>query len=146
MRILAVGTLGQPAYTLSVCIVHVSFNWAVQQTHEVKVGRLVQRHRVAVENIKNNGIITVFCELVGNELAVLPNTDHVWDDQEGGVLVNCLSRGLGDIGIDCIGNLDNRASGFASASCEYKYWGFVWREGRCTYSCLTPIVQHCAGG
>jgi hypothetical protein len=33
-------------------------------------------------------------------LAVLPDTDDIWEVEDGGILVDVLAGGFGDIGVD----------------------------------------------
>lgn len=58
MGVVAIGTLAQPL-------------------HQVEAWRLVQRDRIAVEQVHDNGQISLLGKEVGHELAVLPNTNDV---------------------------------------------------------------------
>lgn len=50
--------------------------------HEVEVAGAVQRDRVPVEQVDDQRRVPVGCELVGDQLAVLPDPDHVRQDQD----------------------------------------------------------------
>jgi hypothetical protein len=83
VRVVTAGTLGQPG-------------------HEVKVLWLVQGQWVAVEQVRDDGVVAIGGELVSHQLAVLPDTDDVWEVQNGGVLVDDLALGLGNIGLNVV--------------------------------------------
>jgi hypothetical protein len=47
-------------------------------------------------------------------LAVLPDTDDIWEEKDGSVLVDSLALGFSDIGLDAA-NFDGGACRFSSA-------------------------------
>lgn len=126
-----------------------------QPLHEIEVFGTVQGERVAVEDVRNDGVVAVGGVLVGHQLAVLPDADDVGDVQQSDAVV-LLALGLGNVGV-ILANLDGLASRLASVG-RYPGQQLCWigssldcnpeqpmRKG-VTHSCLTPRVQHCAGG
>lgn len=51
-------------------------------------------------------------ELIGHELTVLPDTNDIWKVEDGGVLVDDISSGFSDIGVNA-SNLDRFSGGRA---------------------------------
>lgn len=94
MRVLAVGSLRQPL-------------------HKVKVVGAVEREGVAVEDVNDQGIVAVGGELVGHQLAVLPDANDVWNVQQSGAVMLLVALGLGDVGI-VLADLDDGAGGLAA--------------------------------
>jgi hypothetical protein len=45
-------------------------------------------------------VVTICCELVCDQLAVLPDTNHIWEEENSSVLVDRLASALGDVGVD----------------------------------------------
>lgn len=95
MRVLAIAALSQPS-------------------HDVEVCRPVQGHCVAVEQIRDDGVVAIGGVLVGHQLAVLPDTDNIWQVEDCGVLVDGLASRNGFVGLDAA-NLDGLASWDSSA-------------------------------
>jgi hypothetical protein len=71
-----------------------------QPFHNVKALRSVEGNWVAVKEIGDNGVIAIGSELVCHQLAVLPDTDYIWEVEDGGILVDSLASGLGDVCVD----------------------------------------------
>lgn len=71
---------------------------ASEPLHEVEVGGAVEREGVAVEDVDDEGVVAVGGEVVGHQLAVLPDADDVWDVQQRHAVV-LLALGLGDVGV-----------------------------------------------
>lgn len=53
----------------------------VQPLHDVETLRAVQGKRVTVEDINDDGVVAVGGEVVGHQLAVLPDADNIGDVQ-----------------------------------------------------------------
>lgn len=81
--------------------------------HEVKVGGAVEVERVPVEDVDDEGQVAVGGELVGHQLAVLPDADDVGDVQDAGILVRLLALGHGQVA-GVLADLDVLSGGRAS--------------------------------
>jgi hypothetical protein len=106
--VVAGGALGEPA-------------------HEVEVVRAVEGQGVTVEGVDDQGQVAVGGELVGHQLAVLPDGDDVRDVEDGSILVRLGRVGSRDVGI-VLANLDILASGFAPVG--GRFWLATWSRGR----------------
>lgn len=91
--VLAVGALGQPL-------------------HEVEVGGAVEGEGVLVEEVGDDGVVAVGGELVGHQLAVLPDADDVRQVQQGDAVVLVAALGLGHVHV-VLADLDRLALGLA---------------------------------
>lgn len=81
--------------------------------HDVEAVGAVQRERVAVEDVDNEGVVAVGGEVVGHELGVLPDANDIGDVQQSGAIVLLAGCGLGHVGL-IRANLDGLAGGLAS--------------------------------
>lgn len=86
-----------------------------QPRHEVKVAGRVEGDRVAIEDVNDQCQVAVGSELVGDQLAVLPDADDVGDEQDAGILVCLVGLGSGQVG-GVLADLDVLTGGCASAS------------------------------
>jgi hypothetical protein len=107
--VVTVGTLGQPA-------------------HDVKVVWAVERNWVAVEQIWHDGVVALWRTsvwrpnkgrgtyvggvLIGYQLAVLPDTNDIWQVEDSMALMDNVALWLGDVGLN-VANLDDRAGRLA---------------------------------
>lgn len=73
-----------------------------QPSHEVKALRPVELHRIAVEEVRDDGVVPIGGELVGHQLGVLPDPNHVGEVDDCGIFVNGLACRLGDVGFDIV--------------------------------------------
>lgn len=85
-----------------------------QPAHEVKLGivglgNLVESHRVAVEEIDNQGEIPGGGEFVGHEVGVLPESKHIREKYQADLLVGLASLGSGEVSFILAGDLDGLA-------------------------------------
>jgi len=71
-----------------------------QPTHEIKALMTIQAHRITVKKVRNQGVVSIGSVLVGHQLRVLPDADHIRQEEDRGVFVDGLSRRLRDVGID----------------------------------------------
>ena len=81
MRIVAISSLCQPL-------------------HKVKSLGRVQADGVAIEQVRHEGVVSIGSELIGHQLAVLPDANYVWQVENRGILVHSLALGLCDVGFD----------------------------------------------
>jgi hypothetical protein len=81
MRVIATSTLRHPS-------------------HEVKALMTIQAQRITIEQVRDKGVVAISCVLVGHELRVLPNADHIRQEQDRSVFVHRLSCRFGDVGFD----------------------------------------------
>lgn len=125
----------------------------VKPLHEVEVGRPpIQRQRVAVEDVDDECGVAVGGKLIRHQLGVLPDADHVRDVQQRCAVVLYAAFGLRDVGFVRPG-FEGRAGGLAPGGGGWGrgsalVWG-LWKlpgQERGAHSCLTPMVQHWAGG
>lgn len=79
-----------------------------QPGHKVEVGWTIQLEGVAVEGVWHEGVVAVCGELVRHQLAVLPNANNVWQEQDSLLSVNHLLW-LSDIGLDVVPKTDGVA-------------------------------------
>ncbi len=112
--VLPVGALGQPL-------------------HEVEALGVVQRHRVAIEDVGDDAVVAVGGELVGHELAVLPDADDVGNVDQADALVARVGGRNGYVGVPLPFNLDQLARGLAArgkapCSATSPGTGASWRE------------------
>ena len=126
----------------------------LQPLHEVKARRSIKLQLITVKEIRDDGVVPVCCELVGHQLGVLPDPNNVGEVDDCGVFVDGLAFRFGDVGFDNA-DFDALARWLAAVTIinifpildpidvELKGRQKWWRG---TYSCLTPTVQHCAGG
>ena len=117
----------------------------LQPVHQVEARGPVDLQLVPVEQVRDQRVVAVGGKLVRHQLRVLPDPDHVRQEQDRGVFVHCLACGCGDVGGDGA-DFDGFAGWFAAGDLlvytsieEHVIVGKV--EGN-TYSCLTPTVQH----
>lgn len=87
---------------------------STQPLHEVEAGGHGHGDGVAVEDIHDNGVVTVGGELIGHELGVLPDTEDVGDVEECYAIVLVGALGFGDVGL-VLADLDGATSRLASA-------------------------------
>lgn len=86
-----------------------------EPAHEVEVGVAVEGERVAVEDVNDQGQVAVGGVLIGDQLAVLPDAEHVGDEQDASVLVCLLGCGHGEVG-SVLADLDLLTGRCASAN------------------------------
>lgn len=85
-----------------------------QPGREVEAVGTVQRQGVAVEEIRDEGHVALGGEVVGHELAVLPDADHVGDVEDAAALLGLALGRRGQVGVDgVVGDLDVLALGLA---------------------------------
>ena len=101
MRVIAIGTVHDPAHDID--------------AH----GRVFQD--IAVEKVGNDSSVPVGGELIGHELAVVPDTKDISNVNNSSALVSLALGGGSKVGVDAAGKLDHLASGLASVDCEYWY-------------------------
>jgi len=66
----------------------------------VKTGRArAERQRIAVEDVDDECDVAVGRELVGHQLAVLPDADHVRQEEDAGASVGFVGGRLGEVGV-----------------------------------------------
>jgi hypothetical protein len=94
VRVLAVGALVEPL-------------------HDVNIAQAVHGDRVAVEEVGHQGQVAVGGELIGDQLAVLPDAEDVRQVEDGRVLVRLALRRSSEVGI-VLADLDGLAAGLAS--------------------------------
>ncbi len=85
-----------------------------QPSNEIKTIRSVQTQWITVEQIRYESEVSIGGELVGNQLRVLPDPDHVGKEEDCGVFVDGLPCGLGDVCFD-IANFDGFSGWLAAA-------------------------------
>ena len=71
-----------------------------QPPGEIKVVGSVDLQGVAPEEIRDDGVVPIGGELVGHQLRVLPDANHVWEKDDRGIFVDSLACRLGDVGFD----------------------------------------------
>jgi hypothetical protein len=81
MRVISPGTLRHPS-------------------HEIKAFMAIQAQRITIEQIRNQSVVSISGVLVGHQLRVLPDADHVREKEDRSILVDCLACRLGDVGVD----------------------------------------------
>jgi hypothetical protein len=59
--------------------------------------------------------ITVGGELISHQLAVLPDTNHIWDEQDRFSFLDIVASWFGDIDFDIVADSLSLACSFASA-------------------------------
>jgi len=74
----------------------------------------VERDWVSIKEIRNNGVVAICCELVCNQLAVLPDTDHIWKEENSSVFVDGIASWFSDVGFD-VTDFDGLAGWLAAA-------------------------------
>jgi hypothetical protein len=84
-----------------------------QPSHEIKPFRPVQRQRITVKQIWYQSVIPISSELVGHELGVLPDANHIGQVEDRGVFVDCFPGGRGYVGFDGA-NFDGFTGWFAA--------------------------------
>jgi hypothetical protein len=84
-----------------------------QPCHKIESLRSIQAQWIAIEQIRDDGIVSICRELISHQLAVLPDTDHIGKVNDRGILVYGLSLWLGNVGLDAA-NLGEGSCGFAS--------------------------------
>lgn len=87
-----------------------------QPSHEIKTLMPVQRHRITVKQIWHQSIIPISGELVGHELGVLPDANHIGQVEDRGVFVDCLFGRRGYVGFDAA-DFNEFAGGFTTVFC-----------------------------
>lgn len=116
MRVVARGALGHPG-------------------HKVKVAGSVERDWVAIEGVDDQGEVAVGGELVGHQLAVLPDANDVGDVEQADALVLLVGGRSGKVAVVLPGDLDVLAGRgtpvlFAvSASPKLQPRGLPWVSG-----------------
>lgn len=83
--------------------------------HEVEIRATVQGKRIATEGVHDDRVVSICGVLVGEQLAVFPNTDDIGEEEDGTVFVHCFALGLGYVGVVAAIELDHRAGDLASA-------------------------------
>jgi hypothetical protein len=133
----------------------VTFAALGEPAHEVQVVGAIEAERVAVEDVDDEGQVAVGGELVGHQLAVLPDADDVGDVQDAGILVGLLWLGDGQVSV-VLADLDVLAGGSTSArvsvmtrlsspiygffACGVSKGGGVWVD-RCLKLSTHPAVR-----
>lgn len=95
MGVVSVRTLGQPA-------------------RKVKILGLVERDRVAVEQVQHNSGIALFGEEIGHDLAVLPDANDVGDVENSMASFGFALGRSGDVGVDFVVDFGEFACGLAA--------------------------------
>src|SRR5450756_2251113 len=62
-----------------------------QPLHQIEISRSIDLQRIAVEQIRDDGVVSVGGELVGHQLRVLPDADYVGEIEDRGVFVDGLA-------------------------------------------------------
>lgn len=86
---------------------------STQPLHEVEAFGHGHGNGVAVEDVDNNGVVTVGGELVGHELGVLPDAEDVGDVEEGDTIVLVGALRLSNVSL-VLANLGEATGGLAS--------------------------------
>lgn len=94
MWVVAAGALGEPG-------------------HKVEVGGAVELEGVAVKGVEEQSQVAVGGELISDELAVLPNANHVGEQQDSDALVLLVGGRGCEVGVVLAGDPDCLASGVA---------------------------------
>lgn len=71
----------------------------LEPLHDVEAGGHGKRQLVAIEEIDNQSGVAVGGELVGEELAVLPDTKDVGNEEDAGVLVSLVGGSLSQVAL-----------------------------------------------
>ena len=111
VRVLSIGALGEPL-------------------HEIEVLVSVERQRVAVEDVDDEGRVALLGQLVGHQLAVLPDANDIRDVEECDILVLLVGWWRGKIAGVLSSDLDVLAGSRAAAE-EMGisiWWGFPHRR------------------
>lgn len=74
--------------------------------HDVEALGKGEGQLVAVEEIDDQGGVAVGGELVGQQLAVVPDAEDVGDEEDTGVLVRLVGGGLGEVALILAGDGD----------------------------------------
>lgn len=83
---------------------------------EIKVLRTVNFHRIAIELVNHQNVISICCELVGHQLTILPDTDHVREEENGFIGVNGFSSSLGNVNF-CLAEFGGFSGWLTSVLC-----------------------------
>jgi len=94
-----------------------SINTFLQQFHDLESLRSVERNWVSIEQIRKDGIVSIGGVLIGHQLAVCPDTNHIGEEQNSGIFVYCAAGGLGDVGFD-VADLDGLSGGLTSVKSD----------------------------
>lgn len=89
-----------------------------QPSHKIKVLRSVQAQGIAIEQVRNQGIVSVRSILISHQLAVLPDANDVGEEEDRGIFVHFLALGLRDISFDAA-DFDGGSCGLASVECQW---------------------------
>lgn len=81
---------------------------------EIEVVWSLEGQSITAEQVWHNGEVSIGSVLVGNQFAVLPNADNIWEEEDGLLLVD-LALWLSNVGLDVV-ELDQAACSLASVS------------------------------
>lgn len=100
----------------------VSIGALFQPSHNVEARRLIiQLDRVAVEQVKHDGDVTLLGKEVRHQLAVLPDTNDIGKVENSIAVVGFALRRGGDVSIDFVLDFGELARGLASADKVSKF-------------------------
>ena len=68
--------------------------------HKIKVRRPIQAQWITIEQIRNKRVVSICRILISHQFRVLPDPNHIWEEEDSGVFVDCLSAWLGNVGFD----------------------------------------------
>lgn len=80
---------------------------------EVKVALAVQRQRIAVEDVRHQHGVALGGEVVGQQLAVLPDANDIGDEENALAVAGLVGGRRGQVGVNGAVDLDVLAGGFA---------------------------------
>lgn len=110
--------------------------------HETNGKGPVQRYGIPIEQVREEGIVAIGGKLVCHQLAILPNTKDVRNEEYRSILLCAL--GLSDISFNIVSELEGSSCGLSS--CTISYSRVTKLNHGWTYSCFTPTVQQSEGG
>lgn len=83
---------------------------------KVKVSLAVQRQRITVEDVWQQHGVSLRGKVVGQQLAVLPDTQDVGDEENALAIASLVGGRSGQVGVNGAVDLDVLAGGFAPRS------------------------------
>lgn len=70
----------------------------VHPTHEIEIRRPIDLHGIPIELIKHESVVSIGSKLIGYQLTVLPDANHVGQEKNGGFFVDGLAARFGNVG------------------------------------------------
>lgn len=61
---------------------------SLEPRKEVEIVRAIKSQRISIENINYQSCVAIACILVGNQLAILPDTDDIGEKKKGDTLMS----------------------------------------------------------